>query len=667
MLALGVVAMFSTSCSKDFLKEELTTDRSTDYFNTNEGIESLAIGIYDYLRWYFCKEEAYSTLNYGTDEYTVGSDNSNGMWNDYGSSLAPYVATVNSNTAQAESLWNFMYTAINQANILVKSIESGAYTGAKKAEVAGTGYFMRGLHYYHLITQYGGVPLKLEPSNSVSFEFEREDVSKVFEVVVSDLKLAFDNLPEKADMTGKLTKSAAAHFLAKAYLWRASEINNSWNSKTMSDDLDKVITYSTYVIDRHPLATNYKDLWTYTAPNCENESNPEIVLSAQFTSDASTWNVGGSIFFYTTSQYRDLTGMFRDVPGGREYNRLRTTYYTVYQYDLKNDSRFWKSFRTKMNMNSTSAAANGFVAGKDRSLMYIVNQPGDDRFEKVRYDYIGSNKTDVVYDGELNRPVGNTFVFFPKGADRYDIPMEQTEHNVGFKYFPMNTKYVDGSRESIADSHSFRDGIIARSAEDYFLRAEAYLRLKNYSAATADLQVIRDRAAWKAGEDRAEHVDGGAAWYNSIQAGAQIAGVSSYCDRNSYYESNNIAQGSLDAEASSLKLKGNINVVSNLPAEDQEIVRKLNLSGDHNVALCFLLNEKSREMSLEFVRWVDLARTNTLLLRTKTYNKEAAKNIDEHHVLRPIPQSYLDVLKRDGKSLTKEEKNAIQNPGYYND
>lgn len=664
LLALGTIAVLTTSCGKDFLKEELTTERNTDYFKTNEGLESLTIGIYDYLRWYFCKEEAYSTLNYGTDEYTVGSDNSNGMWNDYGSSLAPFVASVNSNTAQAESLWNFMYTAINQANIIIQGIESGTYTGAKKAEVAGTGYFMRGLHYYHLITQYGGVPLKLEPSTSVSFEFEREDVSKVFEQVVTDLKAAYDNLPENPDMTGKLTKSAAAHFLAKAYLWRASEANDGWNSATKADDLSKVITYSTYIIERHPLAKNFADLWEYTAPNCANESNPEIVLSAQFTSDAATWNVGGSMFFYTTSQYRDLTGMFRDVPGGREYNRLRTTYYTIYQYDLVNDSRFWKSFRTKMNMNSNTAAQYGFEAGKDRGLMYIVNQPGDDRFEKVRYDYIGSDKKDVVYDAELNRPVGNTFVFFPKGATRYDIPMEQTENNVGFKYYPMNTKYTDGSRESIADSHGFRDGIIARAAESYFMRAEAYLRQGNYDKATADLQVIRDRAAWKAGEDRSEHKDGGAAWYTSIQVGAQVPGVSSYCDRNSYYESNNMAPGSLDSQASSLKLKGNINVLANLPAEDQEIVNKLKLTSEKDIALCFLLNEKSREMSLELVRWVDLARTETLLTRAKAFNKEAAANIQAHHVLRPIPQSYLDVLRRDGKALTKEEKDAIQNPGY---
>ena len=418
------------------------------------------------------------------------------------------------------------------------------------------------------------------------------------------------------------------------------------------------------MINRHPLATNYKDLWDYTEPDCAAESNPEIVLAAQFTSDASTWNVGGCMYFYTTSQYRDLTGMFRDVPGGREYNRLRTTYYTIYQYDLVNDSRFWKSFRTKLNMNSKTAAQNGFEAGKDRSLMYIVNQPGDDRFEKVRYDYVGSGKTEFVKDAELDRIVGNTFVFFPKGATRYDVPMEKTANNNGFKYYPMNTKYVDGSRESVADSHCFRDGILARSAEDYFFRAEAYLRKGDYAKATADLQTIRDRAAWKANEDREEHVDGGQAWYTSIQAGAQLPGISSYCNRSSYYESNNLPLGSLDADASSLKLKGDINVLSNLPKEDQEIVNKLGLSSPYDVALCFLLNEKSREMSLELVRWEDLARTCTLLARAKAFNSEAAANIKEHHVLRPIPQSYLDVLRRDGRSLTKEEKDAIQNPGY---
>lgn len=653
-----------SSCSKDFLKEDLTTKRSTQYFETNEGIESLAVGLYQYLRFYSTSEAGYSLMNYGTDEFTEGADNSNGPWNSYNSSLCPTVVRVNTNTVAAGTLWDYMYTGINIANTLIERVESGKYTGNDKAFVAGTGYFMRGLHYYNLVTQYGGCPLKLEPSTSVSFEFERADVKDVADQVISDLKAAYDILPSKASKQGEITKDAAAHFLAKAYLWRASEINDSWNGSTKSADLDAVIKYSDEVISHHKLATNFADLWRYTKPNDVNESLDEIVLAAQFTEDSSTWNVGGTLNFYSCSQYRDLPGFYRDRPGGREYNRLRTTYYTIYNYDLVNDSRFWKAFRTKMNMCTKAGPGadyeGTYVPGQTRGLMYVVNQPGDTRFETVR---TGIAEKKYVKDFELGTNVGTTMVFFPKGATRYDIPMEQPNYqgSNGNKYFPSCTKYMDGGRVSIADSHSYRDHILARSAESYFNAAEAYIRKGDYASAAKYLNTIRERAAWKAGEDRAKHEDGGAAWYNTDMADAQVAGVSSYCDRNSYYESNNIA---VTTAASDLKVSGDISVAANLPAPDQEVVKKLGYTAPKDVALCFLLNEKSREMSLELVRWVDLARTKTLIARCKAYNKEAAANITDKHYLRPLPQTYLDVLKRDGKSLTKEEKQAIQNPGY---
>ena len=70
------------SCS-DFLDEELTTQQNTDYFDTEEGIDQLAIGMYYNLRFHFGKEWAYATTNYGTDEFTVGGDGSNKVWNNY--------------------------------------------------------------------------------------------------------------------------------------------------------------------------------------------------------------------------------------------------------------------------------------------------------------------------------------------------------------------------------------------------------------------------------------------------------------------------------------------------------------------------------------------------------------------------------------------------------
>ena len=658
---LAAAMIVPVSCSKDFLKEELTTSRNTDYFTTNEGLDQLVVGLYSYLRYYHCSEAGYSLLNYGTDEYSVGADNSNGMWNDYNASLSPAGGVVNSNSVNSGSWWDYMYTGINTANPMIARIDDGTYTGANAAVNGGVAHFIRGLHYFNLLTQFGGVPIKTEPSTSVSFEFERASKADVFALIEQDFTAAYNSLPANPSKMGEITKSAAAHFLAKAYLWRASEQNDDWNGSTKSADLDNVIKYANEVISKHPLAPNFVDIWDYTAPDGPNEKLDEIVLAAQMTGPTTaTWNVGGTIYFYTTSQYRDLPGMFRDIPGGREYNRLRTTTYSIYQYDLVNDSRVWKTFRTKMTMNNVSGASSlGYTAGKDLGLMYIFNQPGDDRFEGVRHnDALGNN----LYEADNNSKVGTAFVFFPKGTVREDTPMDKTANNDGFKYFPMNTKYVDGSRESIADSHSFRDGIIARSAEDYFFLAEAQLRKGDYAAATATLNKIRARAAWKAGEDRGEHRDGGQSWDG--KTGAQADGVSSYCNRSSYYESNNLPVGSLNAQASSLEIKGTINNVADLPAEDQWIVNKLGVSGDKDVALCFLLNEKSREMSCELVRWVDLARTKTLLPRAKAFNAEAANNIQERHYLRPIPQQFLNTLQKDGKALTADEKQAMQNPGY---
>lgn len=75
-----------------------------------------------------------------------------------------------------------------------------------------------------------------------------------------------------------------------------------------------------------------------------------------------------------------------------------------------------------------------------------------------------------------------------------------------------------------------------------------------------------------------------------------------------------------------------------------------------DVTLDFILDERARELAGEQLRWFDLKRTGKLLERIKKYNPDNAVNIQEHHIVRPIPQTQLDAV------VNKSE--FKQNAGY---
>src|SRR5215510_8696907 len=104
------LVMIATSCKKTFLDETLTTARDIAFYKTDAGIMSLANGTYHHV---FCTpfngEHAFSNMNYGTDEFRVGGDNSNFMYNAYSNGLASIVTVVNTNTITANAQWDNLY------------------------------------------------------------------------------------------------------------------------------------------------------------------------------------------------------------------------------------------------------------------------------------------------------------------------------------------------------------------------------------------------------------------------------------------------------------------------------------------------------------------------------------------------------------------------------
>jgi hypothetical protein len=641
-LLSGLIVM--ASCKKDFLKETLTTDRNMDYFKTDEGILALATGTYyQVFALPFSSEWAYCTTNYGVDEFMVGGDPSNAVWNNYDGGFKSIVTINNGNTKPANIQWDTLYTGIGNANLLIKNATASTSTSDAIKKVAlGEGYFFRAYCYLRLVAQYGAVPLKTEPSTRVELEFTRATPEEVCKQIIDDLKQAYSLLPNTGT-PAKITKDAAAHYLAKAYLFRASEINDSWNSATKAADLSAIIPLCDEVISRHPLAGNFADLWKYTGPDGANEKLSELILSAQFTSDVST-NGTNQQHLYFVSRYDDLSQMQRDVTGDRPFSRLRTSYYMFRIYDQVNDSRFWKSFRTKSRLNKS--AGNYYVNG-DLGIMYVINQPGDNRFTRYKVN-------DSVVYFKTNKTIPNVYVAFPRGVTADGAMLAEPR-------FPSLSKHMDGSRIAVNETRGLRDMNLARSAETYLMAAEAKIRLAKlgmgaYTDALTYINAVRARAQYVSGEDRAAYYDGGGALGASTSG--QNPAINSFLAENSYYESNNIP---VTTAASSPLAITNIN---SLPASDEYVISKLGLAGDYNRMLALVLNERSRELAGEYKRWEDLSRTKTLIPRVKAFNPQAADFIQDHHLLRPIPQTYLDGIQLNGKALSADEKQSQQNAGY---
>lgn len=629
----------STSCTQDFLDEKLTTAYSKDYYNTEEGIQALSVGTYyQTFALDMNREVPLTATQSGTDEFHVGGDPSNGLWNSYGSGFGSFVTVSNSNTVAANTNWDNLYIGIGNANQIIASATAITSTNDAIKKIAlGEGYFMRAYNYLKLVRQYGGVPLKLTVSNTVELEFTRASSQEVLDQIIADFTQAYNLLANTGAPT-KITKDAAAHYLAKAYLTRASEINDAWNSATKAADLQQVVTLSDEVISHHALAPNYVNLWDFKAADGANEKLAELILSADFNSNQLTTG-GNQQHLYFISTYDQLPQMIRNTSGGRPFSRLAPTYFTYDIYDKVNDSRFWKSFQTKSKVNN-AASGSGYVNG-DLGIMYIMNSPSDNRFALTR-----NNGT--IIDPKTGKTIPSVFVAY--AADNFGLMKDVR--------FPSLSKYMDGSRLDFNATKGSRDIILARSAETYLMAAEAKIRLAKlgtgtYSDALTYINTVRNRATYKSGEDRSAYTDGSAAW----TAAGQGTRAVSFIPENSYYESNNIAVTTTSTDLT-------IASISNLPAADQAVITKLGYTTDYDRMLCLVLNERTRELCGEFHRWEDLSRTKTLVSRAKAYNPEAAPNIKDYHVLRPIPQTFLDGIYKNGRPLTAAEKQEMQNPGY---
>ena len=697
LVAVAITMMFGmTSCGDQFLEEDNKQAYSTDYFETEQGITDLATALYANIRWHYGYEWAYGITIYGCDEFTSAADLTAEPWNSYDARLNPLDCTTalgaaNNNCPPVSGLWDQMYYGISTANTLIGSADKISDEAVRKT-CLGEAYFLRGYNYYRLFAQYGEVALQLEPVTEVTRNFTRAEAGQTLNAVIEDLQKAYDMLPETSSRgVGGWSKYTAAHFLAKALLFRQSERCASWNgSYDKATDLNKVITLCDEVIKAHPLAYDYNELYAlWTGVDCKQEANPEILMSAQHTSSYSG-RFGNRTYNYFNPQFSNFSAGYvqrGQYIGGMDFQRCRPNEYAYMVFDNVNDARMWKTFKTVYGYNNyqTPEAMQkvGCPAGAEPELgqagiMFILNSRTSGLTDATYGTYGRGAVAHTFVNPETGKWVPNVMPLYLDGkyvGRDYGVSGDPKTSN----FFCGINKTDDGTRTA-EKGDANRDVIMARTGETYLIKAEAQVRLGQYAAAITTVNALRARAQWKEGEDRAAYKDASMAFLKEFGGDAdnstadatlkkckdesgkdvtnRVAAKWSNPWKNTYYLSTRIAP---TTAASSLQIAS----YTNLPEEDEYILGLLGCSGDYDRMLNFIMNERTRELLGEWNRWEDLSRCGLLIKRAKAFNPEAAANIQEKHNLRPIPQKFIDQLQNeDGTNLSEDAKKAWQNPGY---
>jgi hypothetical protein len=721
-ISFFLAVIFLISC-KDFLEEKQVSTLTQDYYNSESGLDALVKGLYVYLRvkheW---DSNGAAIIDNQTDQYMHGAANSaysKCNSSAYGTDVSS-IATLNviNFIGSANSSYAPMgaYPHINNCNLALKLIETvkpgkfgtdAAYANQRKAEVL----FLRAWAYYLVSNQLGEVPLLLDAKTEDNgiYYYPKAPLDQIYKRIIADVRFAYQTLPASQSDRGRITKWAAGHFLSKLYLNRAQAagFQSSGNQYlkmlykgNVNTDLDSVISITTEVINAMAgssgttkgLATDY---WTLFDPKVtESTPSPEVLLAAQFDINTTLdGRFGGNRSCnYHIGDYTNQTGVTRAMAYGRPFGTYKPTDWAYDNYrDKVNDSRYYKSFGYEYICNM-SGGGTSFTWSANATKWWNANKPASEpavtsgakriAFGKRALIYLENQKSEALDSAMVMSLPYQFTVRWVKSAktDRYYYrlaPNDQTGMGlITTRTAPYlsSKKYVDPTRGGSADETNFnseagtRDAILIRLAETYLIRAEAYGRKGTYSSAVADINVLRERAAYKSGEARPEVCvvfEPQAAGLTTAEKALPFSALNSY---NAIKVSENqFTPGAPEATA-----EGYIPTVTS----------------KQDMFIHFIYNEKAREFLSEGLAWEDQHNAGILFDRIMYLNQVASNKtglwpvayntlggngqdgngkgtMQEFYTFRVWPKAYLDLLTDEkGLPLDAAAKAAYQNPGY---
>jgi hypothetical protein len=700
------------SCKK-FLAEKQVSNLTQNYYNTEDGLNALVNGLYVYARIKHEWDASGARITQAeTDAYMAATNTWATMTSQiYGSNIATVTGNVN-NYIGADNTTTFApmgaYPHINNCNIALDIIDNimpgkfasdETYRKTRRGEIL----FLRSWAYYLISNQLGDVPLLLTPrreDNGVYY-YPKAKLEDVYKQIIADMREAYATLPVSVTDRGRAGKLAAGHFLAKLYLNRAQATAFQNSSEphlkmlykgNVATDLDSAIIIATEVINAAGGVSGLApDYWTLFDPKVsETTPHKEVLWSAQFEVNTSLHaRFGNRSCNYHTGNYTDATGVTRVQAYGRPFGTFKPTDfgYDVFT-DKVNDSRYYKTFQYEYICNTTGS----FTWNANAAAWWNANKPAGEPAVSVSAPRATIGKRALIYiENQQSEALDSTMVMSQPyqfivrwvrsaATGRYYYRLNHTQKSIGLNtgtpapYLSVK-KYIDPLRGGSADEANYnseagtRDAILMRLAETYLTRAEAYGRKGQYAQAVADINVLRNRAAYKNGENRPNVL---VEWEPKATTLAASERITPFAANGSSYNTIKVTEDYFT------------------PGTPQALAENYipTVTSKENMFVHFIYNEKTREMLAEGTLWEDLHNAGILYDRVMYLNQMASNlagrwpvayniengngqngngkgQMDKKFTFRPWPSEYLMLLTdENGKPLDDNAIKAYQNFGY---
>jgi hypothetical protein len=348
LIAIGMVVITITSCSKSFLEQEPPNSIPVDKnFQTENDVVLAVNGVYQSLRSSNCIGEGAGTWtdDRSDDVNTTDNQSNNGE---------PFQFTafsLNPANTYLSNHWVALYTPIFRANTILSVIPdiSFANNDTRNQYIAEM-KFVRALMYFNLVREFGGVPVVTEPLNNpeeaeeLTFRATREEV---YAQIIKDLKEAVESpLPvvQPAANKGRVSLQAVNALLGKAYLHMAASGVDASNANTNFNNAKTYLTacfnQKTFgkledipyadVFDVNKKTTNAEIIWqipykqgdpTYSSAIARNNQARGETINSLFASTG----VGGTLTrdlykeYETGDTRRDFSIKFASHPSVQDY------------------------------------------------------------------------------------------------------------------------------------------------------------------------------------------------------------------------------------------------------------------------------------------------------------------------------------------------------------